>query len=155
MNRTDRVESAANGGKRKGFSQTYEAPHSEYIPPPPDEAYWAALLYEGEDGGMGFSEAPDGERPTVGMSPDSAEEDWIAAEKIFEADGTVELTVNGANRGGLLVEWNSLRGFVPASQLVDFPATTDPRIRKGQLALYIGQLLRLRIIEFDKPNNRL
>jgi small subunit ribosomal protein S1 len=67
----------------------------------------------------------------------------------------VELPVVGYNRGGLLVEWGSLRGFVPASQLVDFPPVVDAQSRRGELVARIGQKLKLRVIELDRIQNRL
>ena len=86
---------------------------------------------------------------------DAGQRDWNIAQHAYDADQIVELLISGANRGGLLVEWNSLRGFVPASQLVDFPPITDPQARRTQLALKIGHYLWLRIIEFDRAQSRL
>jgi small subunit ribosomal protein S1 len=63
--------------------------------------------------------------------------------------------VTGYNRGGLLVTWNSLRGFVPASQLVDFPVDVDELTRQKSLAERVGKRLSLRIIELDRTQNRL
>ena len=65
------------------------------------------------------------------------------AQETSEQDHTIELAVIGYNRGGLLVEWNSLRGFVPASQLVSFPAVVDSQVRRGELA---NRVLRPRSI---------
>jgi small subunit ribosomal protein S1 len=67
----------------------------------------------------------------------------------------VELSSIGYNRGGLLVEWRSLRGFVPASQLMDFPSTTNEFTRKKLLTERIGELLALRVIELNEDQNRL
>jgi small subunit ribosomal protein S1 len=53
------------------------------------------------------------------------------------------------------VEWNSLRGFVPASQLVSFPAVIEGQARRGELSARVGQKLLLRVIELDRPQNRL
>jgi small subunit ribosomal protein S1 len=142
-------------------------------PPPIDEGYWAALLREGE-----FSEPS----PTE-VEPDSAssyhnangifssmdaqndherqQDDWDQIGQIMARDETIELTVAGYNRGGLLVEWRSLRGFVPASQLVDYvPPMPNGGIgrdlrRGGGLAGRVGQALRLRVIELSQEQNRL
>jgi small subunit ribosomal protein S1 len=65
------------------------------------------------------------------------------------------LKVVGYNRGGLLVEWRSLRGFVPASQLINFPATPNNTVRRNALAARVGQRLSLRVIELDIDKNRL
>jgi small subunit ribosomal protein S1 len=73
----------------------------------------------------------------------------------MEADDVLDLPVIGYNRGGLLVEWRSLRGFVPASQLVDFPATAQVGTRRGALEDHIGHSLSLRVIELEPEQNRL
>ncbi|NLX11486.1 MAG: S1 RNA-binding domain-containing protein [Chloroflexi bacterium] len=133
-------------------------------PFPPDEGYWEALLQEGEtvEGGFEHKDAPwnpydfDGHQPALPSGPQGGSQaDWEQVQQVFDADTTVELKVIGHNRGGLLVEWNSLRGFIPASQLVEFPATPDNHMRRVALADRIGQTLRLRVIELDRAQNRL
>jgi small subunit ribosomal protein S1 len=44
---------------------------------------------------------------------------------------------------------------VPASQLVNFPATDEGLVRRDELAARVGQTLRLRVIELDPHQNRL
>src|SRR5271165_2390927 len=124
------VNGAANGRRVVGASA--EPAPTENVPPPPDEGYWAALLREGEDGGGADAEEGDDSdalfRPARASTPgDTTERDWTLAQQMYDADGTLELLISGANRGGLLVEWNSLRGFVPASQLSDFPSINEPQ----------------------------
>jgi len=135
-------------------------------PPPLDEGYWSALLNEGE-----FAEAAplesteerlvqteDDILPKEVYQPHSepAEEtDWVEIRRIMENDEVVELSAIGYNRGGLLVEWRSLRGFVPASQLLDFPSTTNEFTRKKLLTTRIGEALILRVIELSEEQNRL
>jgi small subunit ribosomal protein S1 len=133
-------------------------------PPPPDESYWAALLQEGD---ITTAKAPrrsreiwddeyDGALSTpTGAQVDQEITDWDEAQRVFEADQTVTLTIIGYNRGGLLVEWNTLRGFVPASQLVDFPSIADGPVRRAELSARVGHSLVLRVIELDPKQNRL
>jgi small subunit ribosomal protein S1 len=73
--------------------------------------------------------------------------------QIMERDETITLPVIGFNRGGLLVEWRSLRGFVPASQLLDSAASANDL--PEDLALHVGQELKLRVIELSAAQNRL
>ncbi|MBP8972810.1 MAG: S1 RNA-binding domain-containing protein [Anaerolineae bacterium] len=141
--------------------------HSSAPPLPPDEAYWEALLDEGENAAIGggpqehaafwedASSSSAVEKQAAESQPDGSSADWEQVRHAFETDATVDLRVIGHNRGGLLVAWNSLRGFVPASQLVDFPAVADGRARLDALAQRIGQSLRLRVIELDRTQNRL
>jgi small subunit ribosomal protein S1 len=137
-------------------------------PLPPDESYWEALLQEGEstaDGGAprhqdnlwkSFELDSEEQDPLAAShAHNGSQADWEQVQQVFASDTTVELRIVGHNRGGLLVEWNSLRGFIPASQLVDFPAQTDNRQRRDSLADRIGQTLKLRVIELDRAQNRL
>lgn len=62
-------------------------------------------------------------------------------------DEVIELHVIGYNRGGILVGPRSLHGFVPASQLTDFPATANSTIRRNSLTELIGKTLQLRVID--------
>jgi small subunit ribosomal protein S1 len=137
--------------------------------PPTDEGYWAALLAAAE---MAMEEEvppvpststdiEDYTLHTNGVAaPDTtgvgASADWQQAQQVFETDTTVELRVVGFNRGGLLVEWGTLQGFVPASQLVEFPIEDySLPSRRDALMGYVGRLLRLRIIELSRINGRL
>src|SRR5579859_3742752 len=115
----DRINSNPS---RKLNSNLYD-PHREHQPPPPpDESYWSALLREGEIAAAGpqrqNSASWDGYDPGLSSpsEPRSKQEndDWDAVQKTFDQDQAIDLPVIGYNRGGLLVEWNSLRGFVPA-----------------------------------------
>lgn len=141
-------------------------------PPQIDEGYWASLLREGEFTGTTVPDTTEDEvsspRATPPVSQPAAvaheradlQSDWDAIQQIMDRDESIELLVVGYNRGGLLVEWRSLRGFVPASQLVDeHPLTNgassrDPR-RGNSLAARIGQRLCLRVIELNREQNRL
>lgn len=132
-----------------------------------DEGYWAALLEEGEhaepvheethneglDNGLnGNGHAQEEEYVSQhGMS----EEDWDEIQRIADNDETISLPVVGYNRGGLLVEFRSLRGFVPASQLMHFPATSNNTVRRNALLDHVGENPELRVIELDKEQNRL
>src|SRR3990170_3891021 len=118
--------------------------HSASPPPPPpmDEGYWAALMQGSEAIRGNWTSERTAERwDPIGLTREasalegtydraSMQRDWALAESVQEADEVVELEVIGYNRGGLLVAWNSLRGFVPASQLVDFPVDVDETIRQ-------------------------
>jgi len=144
-----------------------EVRHFGSAPPlPPDESYWAALLQEGEsptdEGGPQaddeWLDAQDYPLRPQHANPDSETEDveteWEHIRKIFDSDSTIELDVIGYNRGGLLVGWNNLRGFVPASQLIG-PSVSGNDNRHDVLAKYVGHTIKLRVIELDHAQNRL
>jgi len=121
-------------------------------PPPIDEGYWSALLSEDE-----FSASPKAVTPESGGSSPipGTTADWEELEQLRRSDATMHLTVVGYNRGGLLVEWRALRGFVPASQLVEFPIQTSELQRRKAMLDFVGQTLTLRIIELNPDRNRL
>jgi small subunit ribosomal protein S1 len=143
----------------------------DHTPPQPsvDEGYWAALLKEGEYAEAAPITSDDSMQEEHHFIDETAEafpftseprethqqSDWETMRRIMNDDEAVELQVVGFNRGGLLVEWNSLRGFVPASQLVDFPATSNGIVRRKVLGERIGETLSLRVIELNEEQNRL
>jgi small subunit ribosomal protein S1 len=135
--------------------------------PPADEGYWDSLLNEGE-----FARSIDPLEVLANDAPpesylrndlptdvihQTAEQyaDWDEVARIMEADEVLDLKVVGYNRGGLLVEWRTLRGFVPASQLLHFPEVESENGRRDALVERVGDTLRLRVIELDPEKNRL
>lgn len=146
---------------------TTEVQQDNSAPPlPPDEGYWAALLEEGERTDQEIDPQDDAHWDAFALdthetqadqpgSHNGSRVDWEQVQQVFDSDTTIELRVIGHNRGGLLVEWNSLRGFIPASQLLDFPSTDDARCRNDALGARVDQVLKLRVIELDRDQNRL
>jgi len=120
-----------------------------------DDGWWASVMRE-EEG----KTQPRGSHPVTGngqyYSPSAnPQADWEAARGLYQGDGTIELEVTGYNRGGLLVGWKSLRGFVPASHLVGFPNDAPELERKSALAERVGQHLSLKVIELDQTKGRI
>ena len=63
----------------------------------------------------------------------------------------IDSVVSGYNKGGLIVDFETLRGFVPASQIalsrrMEMSGDT-PEQRWGKM---VGQSIRIRIIEVDR-----
>jgi small subunit ribosomal protein S1 len=79
---------------------------------------------------------------------------WEAARQLYESDETIELEVTGYNRGGLLVAFNGLQGFVPSSHLLGISSQLSEEDRKAVMAQKIGQRLRLKVIEYDPTKGR-
>lgn len=89
----------------------------------------------------------------LSLSQARAEKDWDEAERLFEADDIVESEVIGNNKGGLIVGFGHVRGFVPGSQLTSVQYNTGNKSdRWDQLT---GKTLKLKIIEVDRNRNRL
>lgn len=138
--------------------------HHTAPPPPPDEYYWATLLaqeeeditatYDAEEAGWTDADAFQKTPFREAGAYQGNQADWLTALETNAQDETITLEVIGYNKGGLLVEWNSLRGFVPASQLVE--QTANPNLPYPQhLSQYIGQFIALRVIEINPDQNRL
>jgi small subunit ribosomal protein S1 len=129
---------------------------------PPDEGYWEALLRDGEHsraapvadhvGLWDFVEGPDIARPPE--APAAVEDCWRVVQEAMERGEVLELPVVGCNRGGVLIEWNGLQGFVPASHLVDLSSSADGDERYNELQLLVGARLRLKVIELDPEQRR-
>ena len=89
------------------------------------------------------------------------ERKWRAMQEQFEAGVIIEAPVIDHNKGGLIVDCG-IRGFVPISQIVDFPRrpqNEQPRDAAQEIAEklqpYVGRRLRLKILEVNRKANRL
>lgn len=80
---------------------------------------------------------------------------WKDIEALWRKGEITTAIVTGWNRGGLLVRWNDLQGFVPASQLKEVPIFESDEARDELLSRWVGEELRLKIIELDSSRNRL
>jgi len=131
---------------------------------PFDESYWQALLNEGE---FAHTVPPEvmsewkavASPQDVSVAPEPSESlpehGWERAlESLATGDiGTAEVV--GYNRGGLLVNWQNLRGFVPASHLVGLSPIMDEEARRSEFARRVGWNLCVKVIEVDQPQERL
>ena len=79
---------------------------------------------------------------------------WISAQRACDADEVLTIEVTGFNRGGLLVDWQGLHGFVPSSHLVGLPTVTDEDLRKIEFSKRVGQPTHGKIIELDRARGR-
>lgn len=77
--------------------------------------------------------------------------DWEKARTLLTSEDVVEVTVKGHNRGGILVNWNRLEGFIPSSHLVSMGASGG---RESWDDL-IGKELAVKVIEVDQARRRL
>ncbi len=82
-------------------------------------------------------------------------EDWLRAEEMLENRQIYETEVVGYNRGGLIVHFGRIRGFVPISHIVGLPRRLSEEERKERLRQMVGQTIGLRVIEVDRRRRRL
>jgi small subunit ribosomal protein S1 len=87
--------------------------------------------------------------------PPEMEHYWDDAQQYYDRGDVVSAFVTGWNRGGLLVRWERLQGFVPASQMSDVKILSEDDDREIELSRWVGEDLELKIIELDRTRNRL
>lgn len=84
---------------------------------------------------------------------------WDELQRLFESQEIVEINAYDANRGGLLIEMEGIRGFLPVSQLA---ADHYPRVSgadKDEILQKLNALvnipLRVRILDANRKENKL
>lgn len=82
-------------------------------------------------------------------------QDWQRAEEMLESGEIGTYEVIGYNKGGLLVRFGHLRGFIPASHVVGLPRNLSEEERNKRLAEMIGQVIPAKVIEVDRRRRRL
>ena len=113
-------------------------------------------LHEGQTVDVVISRQPDDESIFLLSMADALQQrDWITAQELLENGEITTHTVAGYNKGGLTVEFNHLRGFVPASHIVDMPRNLSEEQRRAELESRIGQSMRLKVIEVERRRRRL
>ncbi len=65
---------------------------------------------------------------------------WSDAEKGIASGTVFELPVKDANKGGLIISWQGIQGFLPASQL---KPEHYPRVHNGEKQLILDELKKL------------
>jgi small subunit ribosomal protein S1 len=80
---------------------------------------------------------------------------WQAAKTYQESEKIYKSQVTGYNKGGLVVPFEGLPGFVPASQVVGLPRRLSEEEKMQQLAQQVGRDIVVRIIEVDRKRKRL
>ncbi|GAB4569405.1 MAG: S1 RNA-binding domain-containing protein [Anaerolineae bacterium] len=79
--------------------------------------------------------------------------DWDEAMELLRSQDVVDVTVSGHNRGGVLVRWKRLEGFIPTSHMVTVSPGLTGTDRRDSLQDLIGQTLHVKVIEVE-PNRR-
>ena len=84
---------------------------------------------------------------------------WSEAEKALKDKTIVELEVKDANKGGLIVDWQGLQGFLPASQLKadHYPRVLDSDKDKilKELKKLVGEKISVMVISITPKEGKL
>lgn len=84
---------------------------------------------------------------------------WDELQRVFDDQEIIDISPYDANRGGLLIELEGIRGFLPVSQLAagHYPrvsgADKDEILQK--LNALVKQVLRVRILDLSRKDNKL
>jgi small subunit ribosomal protein S1 len=82
------------------------------------------------------------------------EKSWRYLEHLHESGDIVSAQVVNYNKGGLLVDLEGIRGFVPASQVAGISRSPDSQ-KQSDMARMVGKNLELKVIELNRNRNRL
>lgn len=82
---------------------------------------------------------------------------WNEAEESMNNKQVYEVTVKSANRGGLVIEWNGVRGFLPASHLTEekYPKilNRDKDSILNELKKFVNEKMMVTIENVDPAND--
>jgi len=118
-----------------------------------NDAYWDSLLRDVE----AHAPWPAGDRlhaPAATLHSETGSSAWNAAQRASDNDEVIQVRCVGANRGGLLIEWNGLRGFLPASHIYGLASHFDDECRRREIAQRAGRLFNAKVIELDRCQGR-
>ncbi len=95
----------------------------------------------------------------LSMKKAAKDRGWGELQRIFDEQEIIEITAYDANRGGLLVEMEGIRGFLPVSQLAaeHYPRVSDSDKDEilSKLNALINTPLRVRILDVSRNDNKL
>jgi len=89
----------------------------------------------------------------------SQEKTWDKFKKAHETDEIIEVSPNEANKGGLLLSIDGIKGFIPVSQLapLHYPRVDGADSTKilSRLQKLIGMTLEVKVINIDEAGGKL
>lgn len=90
------------------------------------------------------------------LSVDKArqEKSWRRLQQSHDAGEVIEAKVINYNKGGLLVNLDGVRGFVPASQVSAISRGPETQ-KQSDMAKLVGTSMSLKVIEINRNRNRL
>jgi small subunit ribosomal protein S1 len=95
-------------------------------------------------------------RPVLSLARAEEESNWRLAEQHYQNKDVYFSKVAGYNKGGLIVRFGKVRGFVPASQVSrerqQRATGNSPEERWGHM---VGEDVAVKVVEIDRARNRL
>lgn len=93
-------------------------------------------------------------RAVLSLDKARQEKSWRRLQQQFEGSEVLQAKVINYNKGGVLVNLDGVRGFVPASQVTGISRGPDAQ-KQSDMAKMVGGSLTLKIIEINRGRNRL
>lgn len=91
----------------------------------------------------------------VSLKKGLEQQDWVSAAEYLDSEEVVKLEVVGHNKGGVMVAFGHLRGFVPASHVPQLQHIYNHEKLASQKAKLVGEELSLKVIDVDPQRRRL
>lgn len=91
----------------------------------------------------------------VSINKGLEQKDWDRAATLVDQDETLELEVVGYNKGGLLVRFGQLEGFVPNSHVPDLRYGGSHAQVESRKARQVGETLLVKVLEVNQQRRRL
>jgi len=82
------------------------------------------------------------------------EKSWRVLQERYERGEIIYARVKNYNKGGLLVDLDGVRGFVPASQVSSISRSSEAQ-KQSEMARLVNVELPLKVIEINRNRNRL
>lgn len=99
-------------------------------------------------------DSPDGS-VLLSLRRGAAEKEWQTLGELFKDGEIFEGKVIGRNKGGLIVGFEGIRGFVPLSQIASLSQPSGNGSVDDRLEELVGKMIWLKIIEMNRRQNRL
>ncbi|MEK7460622.1 MAG: S1 RNA-binding domain-containing protein [Patescibacteria group bacterium] len=108
---------------------------------------------------LGYVLVPENEDGFVVLSLKRADRErlWRTISEQMETGAILSVKVTSANKGGLVIDYGGIEGFLPLSQLSSgqYAKLVAGGDLEGKLRQIVGQTIRVKILSFDERNRKL
>ena len=95
-------------------------------------------------------------QPVLSLARAEEENNWRLAETHFQSKDVYFTKIAGYNKGGLIVRFGKVRGFVPASQVSpERQQRADGQSPEERWGSMVGEDIAVKVVEIDRARNRL
>lgn len=95
------------------------------------------------------------QKPRVSLQRGMEKSDWDQAEAIIEEDRVAKYEIIGKNKGGLLIRFGHLEGFLPASLMPTVARVSGRRLTNKIKENLVGESVYLKVIQADAGRKKL